>query len=496
MSGAASSGKGRVETIIVSDMHLADAEPEHPKRPHWKAFKQRRLFFDDEVERLLSYVASHAQGTVELILNGDIFDFDVVTDVPAQPPGPVSWISRVRGMPSEEWMSLHKIERIIADHPRWFAAVGAFLARGHRVVFTIGNHDVELNWPSVQARIRSALGGLEARGADVERVTFSGSFYLSGGDTFVTHGHLFDPYCTEKTPIDPLIRVKGRPRMRVPFGDMANRYMLNGMGYFNPHATNNYVMSLRQYVSFFFRYMGRDQPLLLFTWFWSALATLILTLRDFWTPAMRDPLLVDTKVQAIADRAQATPTMVRAIEALAVPSACTDPVKIIRELWLDRGLLFLLMLYGAFQVVLTVNFVWTISPWWLLLAIALFFPFFLMYSFKVRSAVFAEPLIDEQRAILIREITGMSQVVCGHTHEPELRRIGPLTFVNGGFWSPAFAEPACLTRLGTQTFVWLKPRDDGQPRVPLLLEWPPGGEAPKVFGPAAPSPASNERVAA
>ena len=59
----------------------------------------------------------------------------------------------------------------------------------------------------------------------------------------MSHGHLYDPYCTEKNPIDPLILVHGRPRVRVPFGDMAMRYMLNGMGYFNPHASENYIMS-------------------------------------------------------------------------------------------------------------------------------------------------------------------------------------------------------------------------------------------------------------
>ena len=464
-----------IDTVIVSDMHLADDEPLNPRRPLWKAFKSRRFFFDDDFARLLEHASAHATGPVELVLNGDIFDFDMITQLPAKPPGPVSWLSRLRGLPSEEWMSLFKLERIIDDHPKWFSALACFVADGHRAIFVTGNHDVELNWPSVKARIRKELGV----DAESDRVVFCGSFYISGGDTMITHGHLFDPYCSEKHPIDPMISVHGRPRVRIPFGDMANRYMLNGMGYFNPHASDNYIMSLGEYATFFFKYMVVTQPLLLWTWFWSALITLLVVMRDFWRPAMRDPLLVDEKVQAIAARAQATPSIVRALEALTVPPACTDPFKIVKELWLDRGFLLILIVYGAWQVVLTINWVAPISGWWIVLAFALLFPVFLMYSFKIRSAVFAAPLVDEKQAKLIEQITGVNQMVVGHTHVPEKIEIGPLTLINGGFWSPAFAEPTCDTRIGTQSYTWLPTRDDGSPRQGHLMEWPLGASAPK-----------------
>ena len=59
------------QTIIVSDMHLADAEPVDPKRPHWKAYKQRRNFFDADFANLLQHVRASATGSCELVLNGD-----------------------------------------------------------------------------------------------------------------------------------------------------------------------------------------------------------------------------------------------------------------------------------------------------------------------------------------------------------------------------------------------------------------------------------------
>lgn len=466
-----------METVIVSDMHLADAEPVEKKRPHWRAYKHRRFFIDADFARLLDHVHSEAQGPVELILNGDIFDFDSILGVPETRPGPVSRLSHVRGLASEEWMSRYKMERIIADHTEWFEAVAKFIAHGHRAVFVIGNHDAELHWPSVQAQVHTALALPEA---DLSRVHFATAFYVSGEDTFVSHGHLYDPLCTEPSPIDPLILVHGRPRIRIPFGDMAMRYMLNGMGYFNPHSNSNYVMSGWEYVSFFFKFMVRDQPLLLITWFWSALVTLFLSLRDFWHPAMRDPLLVEEKTEAIAARANTTPAIVRRVMALNEPSACTNPIKVARVLWLDRGLLFLATVYGAGQLMLAVNFVWPISPWWGLAFLGLLFPAFLSYSFRVSPQNIEDQLLTKARAELLHQITGVSNVVFGHTHGPKSEQIGPVTYVNSGFWSPAFKEPTCDTRIGTQTFVWLKPNPAGT-RVPRLLEWPPGTEVPHPF---------------
>ena len=382
-------------------------------------------------------------------------------------------------------MSQFKVGRIIADHGIWFAALTDWIRKGHSVVFVIGNHDLELCWPSVQNHIREALHLTEQ---EQERLRFCDFFYISGEDTYISHGHLYDPYCTVRNPINPLISVAGRPRVRIPFGDLAERYMLNGMGYFNPHATSNFIMSFGDYVRFFVKYMLRTQPLLLWTWFWSASVTFIVTLRDFILLAMRDPLRVDEKVQGIADRANATPSMVRQLNALHVPSACTHPLKIIRELWLDRGLLFLVMLYGAFQFIVTINFLVPIEAWWLLLLIALLFPLFLLYSFSIQPKVFVDPLLNEKRADLLATITGVRRAVMGHTHMPESVTVGPIEYLNGGFWSPAFAEPECIHRIGTQTFVWLgrssAEPSAGQGRAAEIHEWPPGAQASRLYDPA------------
>jgi UDP-2,3-diacylglucosamine pyrophosphatase LpxH len=475
-----------VQTIVMSDMHLSEPARPDPRRPLWMAYKRREFFIDDDFARLLVHLQDAATEPLELILNGDIFDFDSVTEVPKDDPR-VDWLARKRGLPAEEWGSLFKIDHIIAEHPVWFGALAAWLERGNRVVFVIGNHDVELYWPSVQRRICDALGvEMPPTIDDAEAapppgpIAFCNWFYLSGGDTYVSHGHQYDAHCAVKDPVNPMIQVNGRPRVRVPFGDLAGRYMLNGMGYFNPHASDNYIMTARSYLRFFWKYMLRTQPLLVWTWFWGAIVTWVVTLTEFWRPAMSDPLLVEEKDRTIARRANATPAMVRRLNAMHVPSSCTNPLAVMRELWLDRGILLIGVLFGAWLIVLTVNIALPISPLWVFVPLGLLLWPFIMYAASVKPSVFVEPLLDEQRASLIHQITGARTVIFGHTHQPVNKVIGPVHYINGGSWSPAFREPECETRLGTQTFVWIRPGHDGR-RVAELHEWPPGGTAPLPF---------------
>ncbi len=469
------------------------------------AHKRREFFFDDDFGRLIRHLEEQADGPVELVLNGDTFDFDSVTTLPPEPAGDISWLARLRGLASEEWMSLFKLERIVADHGEWFEHLAGFIRRGGRVIFVIGNHDVELLWPSLQQRIRELLevdsrSGEREVGAseppaslvpDDDPVVFCSWFYLSNGDTYVSHGHQYDPNCVQKNPIDPLIKVRGRPRVRIPFGDLAARYMLNGMGYFNPHDTGNYIRTAGAYAKFFFQFMFLTQPLLIWTWFWGAAMTFTISLRDHLLPPMRDPLMVEAKVREIARRSRASTSMVRKLNALSVPSACNNPLRIMRELWLDRAFLLMAVLYAAWQIILHINVAWSISPWWIVVPLALLLPPYFVYAGSVKPTVFKQPLLTEERARLIGKITGAHQVVFGHTHVPETAQVGEVSYINGGFWSPAFFTPKCKQRLGTQTFVWIRtPAEASADRQAALYEWPSGAQEPVALpGGVAPSPA-------
>jgi UDP-2,3-diacylglucosamine pyrophosphatase LpxH len=485
----------RPHTFVVSDMHLTEAHEPDPRRPLWMAYKRREFFIDEDFATFLDHIQQQANGRIELILNGDIFDFDSVTTVPTEWEN-IDWLEQARGLGSEEWKSQFKMGRIMEDHPRWFEALGQFVARGHRAIFVVGNHDLELYWPSVQRMICEALHApfplSIGEEQEDEPVVFCNWFYLSGGDTYVSHGHQYDPNCVVRDPVDPLINVGGEPRVRIPFGDLAARYMLNGMGYFNPHQSENYIMSASAYLRFFFRYMLRTQPALLWTWFWGAYATLWISLRTHWLNPMRDPLLVDDKVRSIAIRSQATPSMVRKLNVLHVPSATNNPFRVARELWLDRAFFLLVALFLAWQVVLHINIAWPISPLWVFVPALIFMFPYLAYASSIRPTVFQTPLLTDELADLIFKITGARRVVFGHTHEPKCEQVGPVTLYNGGFWSMAFADPECTIRLGEQTFVWIRPGAEGSSRTAELCVWKTTGETPMRALCTEPAPAKVE----
>ncbi len=488
-----------MHTVIVSDLHLSEVPAADPKRPLWRAFMHKEHTPDLDVLGLLEEVlaelaeADEDPGPIELIFNGDTFDFDNILAVPRDKR--TDWLARRRGLASEEWMSVFKMDVIIEAHAELFDGLRAFLAAGNRVVFVAGNHDLELLWPAVQERIRERLDiDSEQRtptprpvGSTPPPLTFSNWFYVSGEDTFVTHGHQYDANCSVRDMVNPVIRVNGRERIRIPFGDLAERYMLNGMGYFNPHATENFIMPLVEYIRFFAQYMLRTQPLLAWTWFWSAIATLYISLREHWRPPLRDPLLVEEKLQGIAVRARTTPAVVRRLRALDVAPAAARPLRIFRELWLDRALGLFLAFYVSWQVVLHINFVWPISPLWIFVPLALAIPPFVAYAIDVNPTVFAAPLLTPDRAELIAKITGVDRVVMGHTHEPIALDVGSVEYLNGGFWSAAFSDPECTQRQGSQTYVWIRPEPGAATRSAALLEWKAPPDPTKL--PPSPTPA-------
>ncbi|MBY0385841.1 metallophosphoesterase, partial [bacterium] len=250
-------------TAVVSDLHLCEAEPKNERHPLWKKFKSKEFFFDDEFEVFLKYIDEQAQGReVELILNGDIFDFDSVTTYPASPGYHVSWLESRRGLDAEKEKSIYKIEVILRDHPLWVQALSQFINQGHRVIFVVGNHDLELNWIEVQKKI---LDILQLNNEQRRQVRFVEWFYISNKDTLIEHGHQHDPFCCNKDPINPVVIDYNRVMIRLPFGDLACRYMSNGLGFFNPHVDANYLLSAWGFTKAYFKYMLRAQPLLLWT---------------------------------------------------------------------------------------------------------------------------------------------------------------------------------------------------------------------------------------
>ncbi len=465
-----------LHTVVLSDVHLADAEIPPPDNPLWKRFKHPDLFVDASLERLLEDLQARIDGPIELVLNGDLFDFDSVMAMPESPGFHVSWLEKKRGLNAEEPKSRYKIRQILEDHPVFVRTLRSFLLKGNRVVFVIGNHDIELHWPSVQKEI---LRHLEIPDDLRRNVTFAEWFYISEGDTLIEHGSQYDAYCLCSNPVFPLIRKGSKRSVRLPFGNLAGRYMTNGMGLFNPHVESSFIMSLMEYLFFFFKYLIRTQPLLLWTWFWGATTTLLVSIGEGLMPAYKNPLRVPRRVRAIAARANAEPPVVMSLRELHAHPAIYNPWMVLRELWLDRALLLLLLLVMSFQIFSFLNVFTDVSLWWFFIPFALFLPALIFYAQSVTSDVGLVQKNAVKRSPVAAKIAGVKRVVHGHTHKEGHILYKGVEVLNNGTWSPAFHDVECTQPYGKKCFTWIRPKehrdaDQGagnSERTSTLYEW-------------------------
>jgi UDP-2,3-diacylglucosamine pyrophosphatase LpxH len=453
-------------TAIVSDLHLCEAEPVNTKYPLWKKFKTRQFFFDDVFANFLKHIQERAHGhPVELILNGDIFDFDSVMARPEKPVFRFHWLEEKRGLYPRPERAKFKIQIILKHHHQWVTALREFVLKGNTAVFVIGNHDLELHFPDVQAEILQALD----LGQAATRVRFCEWFYISNQDTLIEHGNQYDPYCMCEDPVNPFTQGYNYKSIRLPFGNLACRYILNGMGFFNPHVESNFIMSLREYIAFFFKYIWRAQPLLVWDWFFGAMATLMVALSDRLMSPIKDPLKIEDKVNSISEKSNAEPRMVRELKELFVPPATSNPFLIARELWLDRAFLLFIGFLVVFEIMILVKQFFDLSFFWALIPLVMLLPFFLFYSKSVTSLVssFKEP--DERILATASAITKVKRIVYGHTHLIRHEMIGAVEHLNSGCWSPAFTDVECTQAMDQKTFVWLQPGQTEQRQARLYI---------------------------
>lgn len=456
-------------TVVVSDLHLCEAEKPHPHRPYWKKYKTREFFFDDNFKLFLESMHLQAKGQkIELILNGDVFDFDSMTSLPENPSFRVTWLEKKRGLNPEEDKSEFKIKKILSDHTTWVNALSDFIKKGHDVVIVIGNHDLELHYKRVQVAI---LEELDLNEEELKRIRFCEFFYISHGDTLVEHGNQYDPYCLAYTPIRPFIIKDERIQVRIPFGNLATRYLINGMGYFNPYSESNYIMNAAEYVRFFFKYMVRTQPLIMWTWFWSAITILWVSITNRLASSINDPLTYETKIESIAQKANATPRMVREMLQLAVAPATSSPTLVIKELWLDRALLFLVSFLLLLQIFFIVDKIFSFSFYWILLIYMLFLPFFVFYSKTITSDVQKVKEPREKILTLSSLITGVKRVIYGHTHRALHEIIGPVEHLNSGTWSPNFKDVECTVVNSQRNYILICLPEGHDKRVASLEVW-------------------------
>jgi UDP-2,3-diacylglucosamine pyrophosphatase LpxH len=163
--------------LVLSDLHLGDgAFP-------LECFGERhQAAFEGLIAATLPAVGSQEtplgqSDDLELIINGDCFDFLVVT------PYSVDGVVEVA-------TAMQKLEKILIAHQDFFDILRIFIeAKGRTITFIAGNHDLELCFAEVRERICSAIIG----NTTDERVHFCPTrFYRPLADIYIEHGNHYD----------------------------------------------------------------------------------------------------------------------------------------------------------------------------------------------------------------------------------------------------------------------------------------------------------------
>jgi len=463
--------------LIVSDLHLTEVV--EPVRG-WMHYKGEELVVDGDLDGLVRRFVAESPDDVELtlVLNGDVFDFDLVTTIPEPAPWPVSRSERRYGLDPTPDKSVWKMRHMLASHPGFVATLGRFVAAGHRVVYVLGNHDRELAFAEVQAVLGEAVA--EAAAAHGRVVTpescvrFEPWCFFERGELWIEHGNQYDDWSSFHDLVRPVEReVDGAP-MELPMGNLSCRYLINRIGTFNPHS-EDFIRSGPAYVAHWLRYYAFSRHSLIGSWI---LGSFLIVLTMLRVRRRTRGAAVHPREHLVADGARHGLTTEQVDH---LRGGFSRPVseqlwRLLRELWLDRLVLMALMVGGTVALALTP------IPLWVKLMVPLTaFPL----AWFLWDGVFSGSIFDyvarlPDVARRISDTTGARVVVMGHTH---LAGVTPLdrgrTLANTGTWAPVGAGV------------------DGEPLTPgkqnyVVVEL--GGEPAVEVGAWMPSPAPQHAV--
>ena len=163
--------------LVVSDLHLADGTS------ILDCFGSRQqTAFEGLLAATSPLSASPLSQSedIELIINGDCFDFLVTTPYSSSKTTDVT-------------TALQKIDRIIAAHLPFFTALHTFISHpGRHITFITGNHDLELCFAEVRTHIRTAITGNVVSDEDEQIYFCPTRFYRPLPDIHIEHGNNYD----------------------------------------------------------------------------------------------------------------------------------------------------------------------------------------------------------------------------------------------------------------------------------------------------------------
>ncbi len=418
--------------IVLSDLHLWQAID---RSDLWMRYRHHDFFPDSEIAALLKLLCAQIpNGEIELVLNGDIFDFDVPPLVQGQPAA--------RPSPRTEEASVARMRQILTDHEVFLSALAALLRGHHRVVFIAGNHDLQLNFPEVRAlliqRIVESFQRCypEYAGRDVKaQISFQPWFHQTSHGVHIEHGNQYDPYCSVP---DPLWPYRFDRQLETNVSTLMLEHLAGKLGYLNPNVETTFVRTPFEYLAHWFRYCLPTTRLVAGSFFLGSLHVV-------WETARAHGLLGPGRRTASLQSEEAA--------AHTALFAVTDLRNVIRLLYVDRMLLLTActvtallfrrkVALGVLGALGTVGLRQWLQP-----------------QFVEELGTVADAVAHCARRIA--PIYGARAVVFGHTHRPEGRWEGDVFYGNSGSWAPMHRDVACNIPVERDhPFIWLRQEAD------------------------------------
>ncbi|MBU1536387.1 metallophosphoesterase [Myxococcota bacterium] len=245
---------------IVSDLHLGSGF----NAEKGEYARMEEFFYDYEFSLFIDKIIMEAEQRARphtLILNGDIFDFLSVNEVPSEAEAEQLGITltageKKYGLGSSETRAVWKVRKILGGHPVFLQSLARFLLRGHEIIYIRGNHDLDLYWKGVRSTIQQSFRAVlielgSSDGQEVERLVFRPWFHLIENEIYVEHGHQYDETNAITANLNPLLpegSYGSRERLLdYPIGSLFARFVYAPIRSVDPYRIH--VISFTQYLS-------------------------------------------------------------------------------------------------------------------------------------------------------------------------------------------------------------------------------------------------------
>ncbi|MCC6811618.1 MAG: metallophosphoesterase [Deltaproteobacteria bacterium] len=484
------------QIVVVSDIHLGEdlIQKGPPSLQHYinRLNEQFVAFVDWLRERPKS-------GPIDLVINGDMFDFVKISLRPDPREAYMRWqqglsaTEKRHGLDNSPERVEWKLERILESHRPAFISLAELVGDGNRLHIVAGNHDREFYYPEIVTHLRRALSDLyfsrhrvqdtaAARAAFSARLDFSMWFHVTQGGVYIEHGHQYDPYCS----FEYLLAPRKRPeemKVALPLTHKAIPYFADLMGDMSTHNLDT------RGLGYYFRMLFRMGPKRVGVLLWAYVRAVASILREAGGKGREARRALEsehlTERSEVATKYALSEPQIHALDALHATPAEFSLMKMIQCFYVDRFALAFVVLVGlALQTWLLDDRLWRFSAFAVTIVAAALVSEWLGTKRRFDTRQF----LREGAAGVARTLRSRV-VIFGHSHKPEVVALdGGAHYINIGSW---ISRAALLGESAWgMTFAWIGPQSGGG--ASGLYRWVGTKREAKLVHPLGGEPAADE----